>query len=295
MGSETAERPRQLLISGHVNVDRFLRVRLFPAPDRTVPIEGHGVYLGGTAATLALVASRYGVRTGLVARLGDGFPATFRLRLRRSAIDLRGVTTVAGISTPTCFIVEDEDGDQRTLIDQGPMGNARGAPLPGRWISEYSWVHLTTGDPAFQLRLAAAARRAGLKVAFDPAEEIHYRWDRRRFRETLSHAEILFGNRSEIAHAAQLVGGNDPKSLLERVPLVVRTEGDDGATAFSRAGAVHVPARRPRRIVSVVGAGNAFRGGFYAAWFEGEGLVGCLRAGARASARWLEQPDRVVG
>jgi sugar/nucleoside kinase (ribokinase family) len=37
-----------------------------------------------------------------------------------------------------------------------------------------------------------------------------------------------------------------------------------------------------------VGAGDSFRGGFYAGWFEGEELRRCLIAGTRAAARWME-------
>jgi nucleoside kinase len=294
MPTDGGERPRQLLVSGHVNVDRFLRVRLFPAPDRTVPVEGHRVALGGTATTIARVASRFGVATGLVARIGDGFPPSFVRTLRAASIDLRGLVAVRGIPTPTCYIMEDGDGGQRTLIDQGPMSDASLGSLPGRWLADYSWVHLTTGPPDFQLRLARAARRLGLRVAADPAQEIHYRWDRTRFHRLLASSELLWGNRSEVEHALALVRKNRPEQLLERVPLVVRTEGPDGATAFSRAGTVHVPSARARRVVSVVGAGDAFRGGFYAGWFAGEPLVDCLRAGARASARWMERPDPIA-
>ncbi|HTT73015.1 MAG TPA: PfkB family carbohydrate kinase [Thermoplasmata archaeon] len=294
MDRGATDRPRQLLVAGHVNVDRFLTVRLFPAPDRTVPIEGHRVALGGTAATIARVASRFGVASGLVARIGEGFPASFLEQLDREGIDLRGVERVPRVGTPTCYIVEDEDGDQRTLIDQGPMARAARAPLPGRWMGEYAWLHLATGDPAYHLRLARAARRAGLRVAADPAQEIHYRWDRTRLLALLHDSEMLFGNRSEIAHAAGFVGARDPGRLLAHVPLVVRTEGTDGATALSRAGTVHVPARRVRRVRSIVGAGDAFRGGFYAGWFAGEPLRECLGAGVRSAAEWVEGRERPV-
>jgi len=285
------DRPRELLIAGHVNVDRFLGVREFPAPDRTVPLVSYREALGGTATNLALVATRYGVASGLIARIGDGFPPAFRARLASSGIDLRGLELVRGTPTPTCFIVEDEEGRQRTLIDQGPMGDARGARLPGPWLKEYAWLHLTTGDPDFQIRLARRARAAGVRVAVDPAQEIHYRWDRPRFDALLAGAEALFGNRSEIDHATELVGGTEPSSLLERVPLVVRTEGARGVTAFSRSGTVHVAAVRPARNVSAVGAGEAFRGGFYAGWFEGEPLRKALIGGTRAAARWMERAD----
>jgi sugar/nucleoside kinase (ribokinase family) len=149
-------------------------------------------------------------------------------------------------------------------------------------------VHLTTADPEFQLRLQAAARARGLRVAADPAQEIHYRWDQRSFRRLLSGSEILFGNRSEIARALEFVGARRPVGLLEFVPLVIRTEGHAGATAFSRAGTVHVDAARHSRVRTLVGAGDAFRGGFYAAWFAGQPLAACLRAGTRSSARWIE-------
>ena len=282
--------PRNLLVSGHVNVDRFLRVRRFPAADRTVPLRSHRAEIGGTAATLARVASSLGVASGIVSRVGDGFPDAFVERLEHAGIDLRGLERVAGVPTPTCFILEDDRGGQRTLIDQGPMGDAREARLPGPWLREYGWVHLTTGDPTFQRRLARRARRSGLRVAADPAQEIHYRWSGRGLRALLEDSELLFGNRHEIERACRLVGARSISGLLDHVGLIVRTEGASGATAIARAGREHVPSVRPRSLRSLVGAGDAFRGGFYAGWFAGRSLRECLVAGVRASARWIEGP-----
>ena len=286
------ERPRELLVSGHVNVDRFLKVAAFPDADRTVPLLADRRLLGGTATNVALSASGYGVAAGIVSHIGASFPPEFRAALERAGIDLRGLRT-HGANTPTCFIIEDLRGRQRTLIDQGPMGDLRRAALPGGWMREYSWLHLTTGDPAYQLRLARRARALGLKVAADPAQEIHYRWHRTSFRQLLGLAELLFGNRRELERAARFLGVRDPAALADHVPLVVRTEGRQGATAFSRTGAVHVPAHRPRTVATAVGAGDAFRGGFYSAWFGGQTLEDCLRAGTRASSHWIE--DRSEG
>lgn len=288
MGRAFADHPRDLLVSGHVILDRFLRIRSFPAADRTVPVLGSRLELGGTATNIVWSASRLGVATGLLARVGDGFPDPYVTQLRRAGIDVRGLERVKGEPTPTCTIIEDHGGSQRTLIDQGVMGSLEAASLPLRWLGEYAWVHLTTADPAYQLRLQRAAKARGLKVAADPAQEIHYRWDRGSFRALIRNSEILFGNRSEIGRALEFVGASRPDGLLEWVPLVVRTEGRFGATAFSRAGALHVPAAHHERIRTLVGAGDAFRGGFYAAWFAGQPLSSCLTAGTRSSARWIE-------
>jgi nucleoside kinase len=288
MTEDVADRPRDLLVSGHVNVDRFLRVPRFPTADRTVPVLAHRVELGGTAGNIALAATRYGVATGLVSRIGEGFPPAFRERLRRAHIDLRGVESVADAPTPTAYILEDPRGRQRTLMEQGTMVDRPGRPRPRPWLAEYSWLHLTTGPPGFQLELLREGRARGLRVAADPAQEVHYRWDRARLARLVRGSEILFGNRAEIATVGHLLRVRAPEGLLAEVPLIVRTEGRSGASAFSRDGTVHVPAVRPRRVRTLVGAGDRFRGGFYAAWFEGETLKGCLSAGARAAARGIE-------
>jgi sugar/nucleoside kinase (ribokinase family) len=289
MQDPTVDRPRELLVLGHINVDRFLRVPVFPEDDRTVPVEADRAELGGTAANLALAASRYGVACGIAARVGEGFTPELESPLRRAGVDLRGVERVPGRPTPTCFILEDSRGRQRTLIEQGAMADRPPwTPRLGFDLSEYSWVHFTTGPPATYLRLQKAARAQGLRVAVDPAQEIHFRWSGSDLRQMLRGAEIFFANRSEMGRALDLLGLTQLSELLALVPLVVRTEGPRGATAFSRTGTFHVRAPRPRRRRTIVGAGDAFRGGFYAGWFEGAPLPGCLEAGVRAATRWIE-------
>jgi sugar/nucleoside kinase (ribokinase family) len=278
----------ELLVAGHVNVDRFLRVARFPPADRTVPVVGERVELGGTATGLARVARRCGVGVGLLARIGDGFPREFERELRRAGIDLRGLERVRGSPTPTCLIVEEATGATRTLIQQGPMGAEAAGPLPGAWWRAYRWLHLGTGPPARSLALARAARSGGRHVSLDPAQEIFYRWDRATFQAALSQAEILFGNRAEIEHAGTRLSRGGIPSLLEKVPLIVRTEGPVGATAFYRGGEVRAAARSPRRRRTLVGAGDAFRGGFYGAWFAGADLAACLAAGNRQARARIE-------
>ncbi|MFZ0699356.1 MAG: PfkB family carbohydrate kinase [Thermoplasmata archaeon] len=280
---------RDLLIVGHVNVDRFLSVAAFPGRDCTVPVLASRTRLGGPASNIARVAASYGVRTSLWSRLGDGFPAEFWQRLRKDGIDLSLTERLRSGPTPTCYIVEDSHHGQRTFIEQGVMGaEAATAKVPASAIARHTWVHLATGNPDWYLRIAAAARAAQVRIAFDPAQEIHYRWDRRRLRSILEQSEILFGNISEIERVGRLLGVSRVERLTERVPLVIRTEGRRGASAFSRAGRVHVAAARPHRMVTLVGAGDAFRGGFYTAWFAGADLGRCVGAGTRAAARWIE-------
>ncbi|MGI0139700.1 MAG: PfkB family carbohydrate kinase [Thermoplasmata archaeon] len=278
---------RDLLVSGHINVDHFLTVERFPANDRTMPILSQRRALGGTAANIARVTASYGISTGLLSRIGHGFPPEFWAALRADRLDLSGVERVVDRPTPACLIFVDHSHQQRTFIEQGPMaGPAPRTPIER--IRGYSWLHLTTGNPEWHLAMATAARRVGVRVAADPAQEIHYLWNARTLPQLLHRSEILFGNGHEIDRAIELMGVRRIEDLLEFVPLVVVTNGKRGALAHSRRGVARVRSIPPRRVASLVGSGDAFRAGFYAGWFEGQPLEHCLLAGVRSATQWIE-------
>jgi len=280
--------PRDLLVVGHTVIDRFWHVRNLPEKDRTVPVDRVAERLGGTAANLARSASGHGLRVGLVSRVGPEFPPEFRRTLRAGAIDLAGFQTVPGERSPSALIVEDGRGGQMTLIDQGAMGDASRAAVPATLIPKYSWVHLTTGDPSYMLRFLAAARARGVRVAADPAQEIHYRWRAPQLRRLLPGCELFFGNEAETEVACRMLGVSSPARLTRYVPLVIVTRGRHGARAYSRTGTTSARGRTPRPLRQVTGAGDSFRGGFYAAWLRGSPVEEALADGVRSATRWIE-------
>lgn len=275
-----------LLIAGHTNLDRFLRVERLPGTDRTVPVKEVELRLGGTAANIALAGSAARLRCLLASLVGRDLPQAYRRRLRRAGIDLRLFRTLRTGRTPCCYIVEQRDGQQVTMIDQGSMAGPYGPAVPLALLRETAWVHLTTGPPEGQLRLLAAARSAGRPVAVDPAQEVRYRWSRAELTRLLAGSELLFGNRAEIDEILRILRLRGLRELLERVPLVVRTDGARGAEAFSRTGRARAPSRARQR-GRIVGAGDAFRGGFYSGWLRGVELPGCLEAGNLAASAWI--------
>jgi len=286
-GPASAGRPLDLLVVAHVNVDRLIEVAELPDVDRTVPIVRQSTTLGGPAANVARVAAEAGLAVGVAGRIGPEFPRPFAAELDAAGVDRRGLEIVPGTTTPTCFIVHDARGRQTTLIDQGPMGSAARAKLPLRSLARAGWVHLGTGDPEYLRRIQRWVRAHGGRAAVDPAQEIHYRWSPGPFRTFVADAEILFGNRAEIARAMALTGVRRPADLTRLVPLVVETRGALGAVAYFRGGSVRVPAVGARRYSDPTGAGDAFRAGFYVGWLRGRPLAAALRSGAEASSAWL--------
>jgi len=279
--------PLDLLVVGHTNLDVLLTLPHLPEPEATVPVLHRTMRLGGTAANIARWASRLGVPSALASFVGPDFPPRYRRLLREEGVDLTGFRGVSGKPTPTCWILEDGHGGQTTVIDQGAMGQLDPRDLPWRALRRSAWVHLTTGDPGYQLALAEAARASGRPVAFDPAQEVRYRWGARELGRMLPLTEVLFGNESELERLMEIGGFGSVKELLQVVPLVVMTRGPRGVSAYGRAGTVDLPAVPVGSLGHVTGAGDAFRGGFYAGWFRGWPLKRCLEGGLAAAAAIL--------
>lgn len=277
-----------LLVVGHINIDHELHVPHLPKDDQTVPVGRRRASLGGTASNIARWSSLLGLNVALAAFVGPDLPSSFEQRLRLDGVDIGAVTARRGEFTPACWIIEDGRGGQITVIDQGAMGSTGRESLPNKQLRSASWVHLATGDPVYQIRVAEEARRRGAKVACDPAQEIHYRWNRKDLQRLLQSCEIVFGNEEELGQMARLLGLAGAERLIEKVPLAIMTRASRGARAFARTEVAEVPAVPIKGIHRVTGAGDAFRGGFYRAWFTGEPLVDCLRWGTAAAAVAVE-------
>lgn len=275
-------------VFGHVVLDHLFRVPALPNRDTTVPVLGRTRHFGGTAGNLARAAARLGVETALAAFVGEDFPADYRAALETEGVDLTDLTPVPGHRTPAAWIFADPQGSQVTFIDQGPMAETSDAPLQEHTVRSTQVVHLGTGRPAYYLRVLQRARQEGRRVALDPSQEIHYVYDAKALRALLEGSDLFFGNRAEVAQALALLELREPVDLLELTETVVRTLGPEGSEVLTRTGTWRIPAISPRDLVDVTGAGDAYRGGFYAGLRRGLDLPRCALVGAAVASFCLE-------
>lgn len=251
-------------VFGHVILDYIVTLRRLPAPNTSIEIVDRQRYFGGTAGNLASASARLGVKTSLAAFVGDDFPADYRQTLARAGVDLKDLRTVSGASTPTAWVFSDRAGNQMAIVDQGPMKTASRRPLLIHSIRDAEIVHLGTGRPEYYLRVAERAAELDRVVAFDPSQEIHYLYRATTFRRLLKRATYFFGNEAEIARARRLARVTSTEGLLGFVAVVIATLGSRGSVVITHEGRQRVPRVRPRRVIDVTGAGDAYRAGFYA-------------------------------
>ncbi|HKZ89183.1 MAG TPA: PfkB family carbohydrate kinase, partial [Thermoplasmata archaeon] len=151
-------------------------------------------------------------------------------------------------------------------------------------VRDVELVHIGTGRPEYYLKIAALAEELDRSIAFDPSQEIHYVYGPRAFRALLSRATYFFGNEAEIAQARRLVRGSSTADLLRHVDVVVVTLGAKGSLVVTRSERIRIPRVRPKKVVDVTGAGDAYRAGFYAGLRRGYDLGQCgILASAVAS------------
>ena len=269
---------------GHVAMDYIVSLRRLPSPNTSIEILDRQRYFGGTAGNLARAAARLGVKVSLASFVGADFPPDYRQALAKEGVDTNDLRTIPRANTPTAWVFSDPKGNQMAVVDQGPMKDAGRLPLLRHSVQDVDLVHLGTGRPEYYLRIAKLASALRKTITFDPSQEIHYVYTPRLFRELLRRSTYFFGNEAEIVRARRLARVTSTEGLLRAAEVVVVTLGSRGSVIYSRDGRIRIPRVRPRKVVDVTGAGDAYRAGFYAGLSRGLDLRRCgILASAVAS------------
>ncbi len=273
-------------------------------------------YVGGSPTNTAIAAARLGLKTGVLTRVGADHMGRFiREELVREGVDVRGVYTdparltalvVLGIRDRESFplIFYRENCADMALCDQDVdaayLESARAVLING--------THLST--PGVFAASASAARRvkaAGGRVVFD----VDYRpvlWGltakdlgenrfvfsaavTERLQAALPWCDLIVGTEEELC----ILGGSERllaaiRNIRAKTPAtLVCKRGARGCVAFAgdipadiEAGLV-VPGFKIE-VLNVLGAGDAFMGGFLRGWLREETLEQCCRMGNACGA-----------
>ena len=283
--------------------------------------------VGGSPTNTAIGASRLGLKAGLITRVGDEhFGRFIREQLMREGVDTRGVKTdpkrltalaILGVQDdkrfPLIFYRHDcaDMGLVEDDIDEGYIASAKAVCLSGTHFS-------TATTDAMNRKAIRAAKAAGRRVAFDvdyrpslwglaglgAGEERYIRSDTvtAHLQTIAPDCDLIVGTEEEL----HILGGSqDTLEALRRIRALTRAtlvckRGPMGCVVFPDA----IPASLedgikgpgfPVEVYNVLGAGDAFMGGFLRGWLRDEPLEhACAYAnacGAFAVSRLLCSPE----
>ena len=264
---------------------------------------------GGVIANVAVTAARQGADVSFAGGAGaDRWGRWLHERLAAAGVDLRWFDLAEGHATAVAFTTVDAQGEPAwDLYGDGAAASlsALDGLLPGavEATDALLFTSNTLADPsAAQLTMAARERalELGRPVVFDPSVRLH-RWrngpsgaaaacngcvrDAFLVKCNALEARIMTGEGNPETAAASLLAGG--------AQHVIVTLGTGGAILRAQGMKVDVPAPRPARVLSTIGAGDVFLGVVLARLgltdYYPSALAAALPAAAEQAARACER------
>lgn len=292
----SSDSPATMVITGSVAYDYLMH---FPGrfADHILPDQLQSLSLsfladsmrrerGGVAANVAYTMKLLGSNPLILATVGEDF-GDYRKWLESQGLDTRQIIEVPDELTATFFVSTDNDQNQIANFYTGAMAHARRFSLAERGLSGAALVLISPNDPIAMLNYAAECRAASIPFAFDPSQQTA-RLDGDDFRKAVPDAAYLLCNEYELAMILNKTGWSLDE-VLGQVQVLVLTRGKRGSDIYAGGEKFEIPVAPLSSLDDPTGAGDAYRGGFFAACLTGMPLPVCGRVGALCSAYALEQ------
>mmetsp|Transcript_7347 Transcript_7347/g.22631 ORF Transcript_7347/g.22631 Transcript_7347/m.22631 type:complete len:352 (-) Transcript_7347:272-1327(-) len=273
-------------------------------------------YIAGGATQNSIRVAAWMLKKSMATAFAGCVGADDEAKLLKDCATAAGVTVeyMVDEKTPTgvCAAMVDET-NERTLITKLEAANnyakshleteAVRKLLAASKVVYSAGFFLTSGGPDCTQLLGAHCAAEGKRYCLNLSAPFIPTFFLDQFEATLPYVDVLFGNETEAAALGDKKGwGTDvsvvalkaaaaPKASGTFARIVVFTQGAS-ATLVAHDGAVTsypVPPVPKASIVDTNGAGDAFVGGFLAAFVSGKSIVDCCNAGHFAAGTIIQR------
>jgi sugar/nucleoside kinase (ribokinase family) len=238
---------------------------------------------GGSAANVAVAASRAGCPTRFIGRIADDQVGQQLVDdLEDEGVDVR---VQRGPGRTGAVVVLVEPGGERTMLPDRAAALELGS-IDRSWLEGVTWLHIPAyslcGEPIGASTIAAAQHVRGSwgRISVDVSSASIVRaFGQDAFRKLVSSLtpEVVFANRDE----APLVAG-------VATPLLVVKRGNEPVElVVARDQRELVPVDEVPGVADTTGAGDAFAGGFLAATIAGATRQAAVAAGHQSASAVL--------
>ncbi|USX17320.1 sugar kinase [Oxalobacteraceae bacterium OTU3CAMAD1] len=246
---------------------------------------------GGDTSNAVIAASRQGARTAYLTRVGeDAFGGMLLDLWRAEGVDVSAVARDADAPTGLYFVTHGPDGHAFSYLRAGsaasrmqPRTMDLGLIESARWL-HVSGISQAISASACDTVFAAIdiARRAGVKVSFDPNLRLSL-WPLARARAvmgaTIGMTDLFMPSLDE---AVALAGTDDVETMFawcraQGARSVVLKTGPQGAWYAGEGEAPRLAEGYPVQAVDATGAGDCFDGSLLARLAAGDALGDAVR------------------
>ncbi len=266
---------------GHLNIDVTISVENI-ATKGSAAATGLRRQFGGTLGNFAYIASALGLDFHPYSAVSSRSHSEFLSLLRSRDIDLSGVQDMKELEGPLCYIISDRK-EQNAYMFQGPMDQWK----PDAYFKpdSYRYVHFSTGPPESYLKIADANDSVSV---FDPSQELFYKYDSEQIRKFVSRSRMIMGNRQEVEQILSSAGLSLERNTGDID--IVMTDGRNGTLGIVNGERHRVRGFTAESVFDTIGAGDAFRAGFYTALYRGMKIPEAMAVGNITASKAISQP-----
>ena len=240
---------------------------------------------GGVAPNIAYTLALLGAKPHLMATVGQDF-SDYRAWLDAKGIDTQYAKVIPDVFTASFFATTDQTSAQIASFSPGAMGHAAVQSIKDV-DRKPDLVVVSPNAPDAMTKFAAECRELGIPYLYDPSQQL-LRLEGEEIARDMQGAHFLFVNDYEFGLISKKTG-LDLDGMLAQVDNIVITRGKDGADVYADGKEFHIPTVPEQKIVDPTGVGDAFRGGFLAAYSRGWDWELCGQVGSLAAVYVLEQ------
>jgi sugar/nucleoside kinase (ribokinase family) len=228
---------------------------------------------GGNALNAATTFARQGLESYFMGVLGTEPAGEVVMRtLDQESIDSRYVRQQESYRTSYSTVLLAPTGERTILTYHGTKLRADGSNITLEAIAEADWLYVSSVDTMELLeRIVTLAAKHGTKVALNPSpRELE---QASKLRAILEDVEVLLANKEEMAQIAE---GKTAEELIRHAahlcPVAVLSDGANGVLATDGKKLVKAGMYEDVKVISRLGAGDAFGSGFVAMHAQGKSL-----------------------
>jgi adenosine kinase len=243
---------------------------------------------GGVAANIAYTHKLLGGSPVIFSTVGQDF-GDYRRWLEELGLDTAHLIVLPNDFTASFFCNTDTEGKQISSFYSGAMLHASKYTLEERGLHNSKLVLIGAGDPVAMLNQAAECRRLGIPYALDPSFQVA-RFSGEEMKEHFPGAAYVFCNEYETAIIQNKTGWSldEFKAQVHTLVITLAEKGSMIYTDFGQGTEYHIPPAQPHAVMNPTGAGDAYRGGFFAANLNDLPIEICGRVGSLAAVYALE-------
>jgi ribokinase len=284
----------QVVVLGSLHLDIVVHAPDRPRKGETLPGSAWNYRAGGKGGNQAVAATRFGVRTSMIGRVGsDDFGGRLINHLKSAGVGIEHVRTDPEEGSGMSVAIIDAQGDYGAVIVSGANLRVSNEDLDeARDVIRNAQILVLQNEVLEAANVAAAklAKSYGVRVVLNAAPA------RPLAPDLAANIDLLVVNAVEaemmcgIAVTSLSAATEAAAVLSNHVASVVVTAGAFGLAMAARGSTPYAEAAHPVKLVDTHGAGDLFIGALVASWTSGGPLTEAAQFANAAAALFVSTP-----